>query len=349
MAQFTITANVLNQHSFKLYLFPMRSSTLKRISYVTPRTKASPEEVQRILNKERSVELGKYIKEENNILPNAIVVSLNDEVKVNFIEDGKVATLTFPDEDEKVAYILDGQHRVAGFDYSDGTEFDLPIVALHNIDVSIRGKIFADINSKQVRVTDNLVLDIYYHIKALSAETSATMDVVYALNTNPQSPLKDKIKVLDTDKDTWLTNKKTKDLIAPYTQIGGVLHNKTPNQQATILIDYLKAIRNTWPEAWGDNKRSTLTKTFGLEVMFGAFGDAKHRCDLNEGRQYTEETFTRQLEALKGAKLQMSKELGGGDIDLNWRSGPFAILSNKVGRAFIRKGIQDVLVRADES
>jgi len=70
---------------------------------------------------------------------------------------------------------------------NDGIEFDLPVVAIYNADDTLRGKIFADINSKQERVSDMHLLSLYYQIKELPADDSSVMDVLNQLNTDTDS------------------------------------------------------------------------------------------------------------------------------------------------------------------
>ena len=99
----------------------------------------------------------------------------------------RIKVIRFPNDEGKYAYILDGQHRLEGFKHSDGIEFDLPVVAIYNADDTLRGKIFADINSKQERVSDMHLLSLYYQIKELPADDSSVMDVLNQLNTDTDS------------------------------------------------------------------------------------------------------------------------------------------------------------------
>jgi DGQHR domain-containing protein len=143
MAGLRVNARVLEQKGQKLFMFAMRSSALKRLTYVTPRSKNDPEEIQRILSTTRARDIGKYIQEELSLFPNALVVSLEEDVVIVPTADPYEVTLEFPTTEGRYAYILDGQHRLAGFDYSGGVEFDLPVVALHGADEKLRAKIFA--------------------------------------------------------------------------------------------------------------------------------------------------------------------------------------------------------------
>lgn len=134
MAGFSVDAIVLNQNGRELFCFGMNSAQLKQISYVTPRSHDNPEEIQRILSTGRAKIIGEYVKQANSLLPNSLVVSLTEDVEIRDSGTAKAKVIHFPDTEGKFAYILDGQHRLEGFKYSDGIEFDLPVVALHNAD-----------------------------------------------------------------------------------------------------------------------------------------------------------------------------------------------------------------------
>ena len=144
---------------------------------------------------------------------------------------------------------------------------------------------------------------------------------------------------------TWMTNKHLKNCIAPHAQSGGVLAGKAPAQQATLLKEYLMGIRGLWPDAYENFKDHMLWRAMGVETMMSLFAAAKHRCDLNWGREYTEETFTAALRPLEGCSIALP---GGGEVPLDWTRGPLGSLSNKVGKALIRKQLLDKLNQADE-
>jgi hypothetical protein len=247
----------------------------------------------------------------------------------------------------KHAYILDGQHRLAGFKHSQGVEFDLPVVALHNADEALRAKVFADINSKQAQVSDVQLLGLYYQIKALPAEEAATVDVVDALAKDSDSPLKDRVKLLDDQKNTWVKNVALKRWLAPHTQSGGALSSKTPSEQARIFKEYFGGIAEIWPDAWG-NRKYALTKPFGIEIMCAAFRGAKARVDLNAGKQYTREQFAQQLSVLVDMEIHVPGTDASSGLRLTWASGHLGPLSNAAGRTLISRQIVDTLQQADE-
>jgi DGQHR domain-containing protein len=345
MAEFAVNAFVLRQNGTELYLFTLNSARLRNISYVTPRSANDPEEVQRVLDPRRARLIGEYVKQATALLPNAIVVSLGDKVRVEPTGNASTRTLVFPSEADKIAYVLDGQHRLEGFKYSDGVEFDLPIVAIHNADDTLRGKIFADINSKQERVSDVHLLALYYQIKDLPVDDTAVMDVITKLADDPDSPLKGRIQMMTTEKQRWIKNTALKKWLAPHLTTGGVLAAKTSAEKAMIFKQYFSALSALWPQAWGNTRDYSLCKPIGFEIMVGVFASAKHRCDLNAGRQYVQATFLAQLQPLSSATIELP---GGGSITLDWKSGTLGMMSNSTMRAAVTRRLRDLLTEADE-
>jgi len=345
MAQLTVNAIVLKQNGIDLYLFSMNSKHLRKMCFVAPRGTENPEEIQRILKPKRAQEIGEYIKQPTSILPNVIVINLPETVKILPTSKENEVTIQLPDIEGKFCYILDGQHRLAGFEYSEGIEFDLPIVALYNADEHMRGKVFADINSKQEKVSDVHILELYYQIKELPADETATMDIIHRLAKDNDSPFFEKIKLFDGEKNKWVKNKPLKQRLAPHVENGGVLYGKTSAVQTQIIKEYLKAVQAVWNDAWGNNDEYVLTKNMGIEIIFSIFVEVKHRCDLNEGKQYTKENFTRQLQPLVNCEIEMP---GEAKIIMNWERSKMGILAHRAGRTLITKQFKNILRKADE-
>src|SRR4026207_1341466 len=107
MAGPKVNALVLKQKNHLLYLFRMSSTLLNRLTYVTPRTHDDPTEIQRILRKRHTREIAAYINEPNTLLPTAVVVSLEESVRLTPTADDREVVIEFPDEAGKFAYVLD--------------------------------------------------------------------------------------------------------------------------------------------------------------------------------------------------------------------------------------------------
>lgn len=345
-----MNAVVLRQKAHELYLFALGSEVLTHITYVTPRSHDDPNEIQRILRKRHTREIAQYVREANTLLPTAIVVSLEESVRVKTTGDSNVRVLEFPDESGKFAYVLDGQHRLRAFDEPNVPSVDLPVVALLTADEATRAKVFADINSKQEPITDVHILELYYQIKDLPADELALVDIVHTLNSADDSPLKGRVKILDSDKGTWVKNTILKRFVKR-ALVNSDIEFIPAAQQAGILKEYLKAVAALWPAAWANNKEYSLSGSAGLEVMLGAFSAAKDRVDLNKGGQYTRENFLDQLAVLEDASITI--DLSGEQkltVSLDWQKENMNVLSSsQKGRDALITRIRHLLYIADQA
>lgn len=349
MAHIRIPATILKQKDKELYLFKMNSALLNKITYVTPRSKENPDELQRVYSESRAKEIGKWLKEENSLLPNAIVVDFKNEVQIEPTADPEIVTITFPDPDEtpdgKIAYILDGQHRVKGFNHSDTVQFDLAVIAVHNISETVRGKIFLDINSKQVKVDERLLLDLMAGTKNLAQDDNGVYEVIKGLNKSPESPLRDVIQFLPEEKGKAVKNTNLFKHLKPHIANGGVLYNKTTGSQIEILSAYFAAFREVFESEWKDSKNYILSRNQGIELMCGIFREIKNRCDLYEGKSYSKKSFKNQVSMFQGKSFEMRLKDNEQPliIPIDWSVETFGKFSNRAWMAEIRKAIANVL------
>ena len=343
-----LPATVLRQKDKELYLFKMSSALLREITFVTPRSEENPDELQRVYSEPRAKEIGAWIKEENSLLPNAIVVDFKDDVEIEPTADPDIVTITIPNpsniENPKIAYILDGQHRVKGFEFSDGVEFDLAVIAVHNVSDNVRGKIFIDINSKQVKVDERLLLDLMAGTKSLAQDDDRVYQVIKGLDSNTDSPLHGKIQFLPEQKNKWVKNTNLFKNLKPHISNGGVLYNKTTAQQTEILSSYFGAFKAVFPDQWDDSKNYVLTRNQGIELMCGIFREVKHRCDLYERQSYTRNAFVNQVRVLKGKTLEITLERNQKiSIPMDWNVAQFGRLSTRQWMAEVRKLMVNIL------
>jgi DGQHR domain-containing protein len=349
LAGFDVNAFVLRQKAHELYLFALSSDTLRRITYVTPRSHDDPNEIQRILRRKHAREIAEYVQQPTTLLPTAIVVSLSDSVEIHTTGDSRMRVVRFPAEEGKFAYVLDGQHRLRAFDEPGVPTIELPVVALYGADEATRAKVFADINSKQEPITDVHILELYYQIRDLAPEELGLVDIVHHLNFADDSPLKSRIKLRDDDRGTWVKNTILKRFVRR-ALVQTDIEFAPSARRAAILKEYLKAVEAMWPAAWGNNKDYSLSGSAGLEVMLGAFAAAKDRVDLNWGGQYTRDNFLKALQPLANASISVPM---AGDqtlnIPLDWRTTNISILSrSQKGRETLITRIRQILLEADQ-
>lgn len=112
-------------------------------------------------------------------------------------------------EDEHVAQILDGQHRLEGLrQYQDSRNlfsseltFDLNVTIFVDLDLDDQAQIFSIINKAQTKVNKSLVYDLYEYARYRSPQKTAH-DIVRLLNRREDSPFYRKIKILGSAEDS---------------------------------------------------------------------------------------------------------------------------------------------------
>ena len=334
MDQLKIPAITLNQKGKKLYLFKIKASTLANITYVTPRSEENPNELQRVVNTARAKEIGRWLKEDTSLLPNAIVIDLKNDIKIEDTGYPDQVTISIPNPEinpnHKIAYILDGQHRVKGFEFSDGVDFELAVIAVYGVTENIRAQLFIDINSKQVKIDERLLLDLMAGNQILEDNDELIYSVIKRLNDDPSSALYGKIQFLPEQKNRWIKNTTMLSLLKPHLANGGCIYTKTTAQKIEIITSYFNAVKSIYPTQWDDQKDHLLTKSIGFEILLGIFSPIKNRCDLYEAKQLNKESFVNQLNIIKDQSISLKlKDQSMINIDLNWTSRSMGQFSNK--------------------
>ncbi len=307
----------------------MDARALERLCFVEAATRDEQKGIQRVTEESRLREIGEFVKSvESSLLPNNIILNLTSAVQIKDKKDGS-ATITFPKEQGDYAFVVDGQHRLFSFrdDFrklSDGETFDLPVVALYDAPQDLVGATFVSINVNQKPVNRDLLTQMKAILGLLDTDIDkATVDLIHAIDGDPNSPVRDKILRYPKEKNKWIKTNQLLPVIKGLLMPGGVLHEKNPAERKRILIDYLIAISKTFPDAWADDKRTNyaLLLPTGLQIMISLLSDVMARCDFYESFTYNEETFKRQLEPLASLALlgDWSKVTVEGSIAVNAR------------------------------
>jgi len=228
----------LKQKDLPLFLFKIKASDLLKITIIEPRTSENKTALQRILDKKRLKEIAVYLLNKDAAIPNNIIVNFNEKVK--FIpEKTKNAECGFLEiPDEKCAYILDGQHRLMAFNFSEDIDFEIPAVGFLNLDLKTAAHLFTVINTTQKPLSKSLLLDIRHYIGDTKQAEKIATDTALKLAESKKSPLYKKVKVSKTEKGVISLEQLVK-LILPFVDLGGVLERaKKPEK---IFENYLNA------------------------------------------------------------------------------------------------------------
>lgn len=195
------------------------------------------------------------------------------------------------DKDQKVAKIIDGQHRIAGLENYSGPPFELNVTIFIDMDIEDQAMVFATINLKQTKVSKSLAYDLYEYAKYRSPQKSCH-NIAKLLNSKKDSPFYGRIKILGKATGTGiqsitqatfvdrLLNLISKDPMRDKDRIKRGLPLEHYNTKyifrekfisekdaeiAKILWNFFKAVEQRWPIAWNSLERGTiLARTTGF-------------------------------------------------------------------------------------
>jgi len=289
----------------------MSAMELEPLCYVEAATRDNKKGLQRVTEPGRLREIAEYLNSgERAILPNNIILNLAPEVTIEDQGDG-LATLVFPSTEGDFAFVVDGQHRLFSFEdeYRElpNTEnFELPVVALHNATEEMVGQTFVEINVNQKPVNKDLLTQMKAILGLLDTDFENTaIELIHALDEDKQSPLYSRILRFPKERNKWIKVNQLLPVIMGFLVPGGSLYSKSTAERKRIVIAYLEAVRQSFPDAWADADAESysLLQTAGLQITLGLLPDAMQRCDFSEQFSYTKETFERQLKTLVESSL----------------------------------------------
>jgi DGQHR domain-containing protein len=148
--------SLVTQGEHKFYTLTVPSEILAKTCFISSREDDPKEGFQRLLDEKRAQQIADYIDNGFGTIPTAIILSAQPDAQLEITGKGK--TLKFK-EHPKAFLILDGQHRVYGFNLAK-TSVRIPVVIYNNLSRRDESRIFIDINTKQKPVPNELLFDI---------------------------------------------------------------------------------------------------------------------------------------------------------------------------------------------
>jgi DGQHR domain-containing protein len=277
------------------YVGVMKASALREIAYADTRRQSEREiesysGIQRELSERRRIEIRQYISTFDAAFPNSFIIAVKSE-HVLRQEDG-VLILRQGDD---TASLIDGQHRLAGFDEHSDDGFDLIVAIFIDLPLEDQAMIFATINIKQTRVNPSLVYDLFEETKARSPQKTCH-NISKSLNTDKTSPFYHQIKPLGKRTEEFrgrLTQATFVKQLLPLVCInpdtvrdrikrGEQLDaNDSLNRDRVFwrffaedkdwailraVTNYFNAVRAVFPEDWATND-SPLARTIGFSAL----------------------------------------------------------------------------------
>lgn len=205
---------------------------------------------QRERNPKRLNEIKRYSETVDACFPNAIILGANYDENGNLItnyndrwkivEDGGGRYSLIIPSKKKLASIIDGQHRVFGFENSKSKDMPLLCSVFIDLPLPYHASIFANINMNQKRVDKNLAYNLFQFDMEQgnpSTWTPETLAVYFArvLAEDDVSPIKGMIKL-------GLANTESDSTISMACIIDGILSLITTNPKSDRELMHSKPV-----------------------------------------------------------------------------------------------------------
>ena len=167
------------------YIAKINSSDLLSMSSVDRRHIVNDDEIlgiQRELKPEKVRQIKKYLSTIEATFPNSIIVNVKEE-DVDYVDENEIRLR----RKEDTFTIIDGQHRLAGFEGYNGREFELIVTIFIGLSINQQAEIFSTINSQQTKVDPSLnvslvLSDPYFTPKKMIVE------IAQSFNYDKESP-----------------------------------------------------------------------------------------------------------------------------------------------------------------
>ena len=304
------------------YTFLMRPDDLLKIAYVGHKASREVENIktyQRLLQPIRLRKIAEYINGGGKF-PTNIVVNLKSTRKSGLrfdearkIGDEQFGILHLP-TNYASAWIIDGQHRLYGYAYArqgGGFEEDkttLSVLAYENLPSDKEMNLFIDINSKQVKVSTGLLVELYADLHWASTGAEEAFQALLSriasrLNTEKISPLNNRMVVTGRKKTSFrcLTQTSIRDGLATAKLMGTVAKGSiTPGPLSTkkgdaygtnlkkgllVLSECLGMFANRMENHWriGDGQGGYLCTNIGIRALFHVMNDVTDHIRRRDG------------------------------------------------------------------
>lgn len=266
-----IQINVLRfeQNGQVMFACIMRASQLLRIANVDVRDEhLNSSGYQRHRDETRCRKIAEYINRPTSVLPGSILLNLRGSS--NYQPDKKnqdTGILMIPDE-KGSAWIVDGQHRLGGFEYTE-RDLLLPVIFFENLPRRQEMINFSVINDTQKGINTSLTLsllgelresDTYWKIRA--------HDIVYNMNKDPESPWFERINMTGARGMHRPVNLASfANSLKPLLNSQSFFTNLELSDQILLLKRFWCVLRDMFPDAWCEPSSHMLLKTLGVYTM----------------------------------------------------------------------------------
>ncbi|WP_082537287.1 MULTISPECIES: DGQHR domain-containing protein [unclassified Aureimonas] len=309
----------------QFYIGAIRAEVLESIATVDVRdfVNGHPEDIagiQRQLSTARVTKIGEYVNFDYATFPTSIVIAVDEraasiepmagceglyQLTIHGYSGGENEEAITID---RSAFIIDGQHRLAGLGYhKKDRPFEVNVSIFVGVDMADKAEIFSTVNLAQTKVNRSLVYDLFSYAKSPSPFKMAH-EVVIALVRDQDGPFYQRIKRLGIA-TPGIDEKET---LSQATVVRGLLRhfpsnpdqernkgflglasrpapkdsfrqhiftpfyrNEDPVAVFSIVSNFFAAVRERWPTAWNSSDQGfILNRTNGYNALIRFLQDA---------------------------------------------------------------------------
>ena len=294
----------LKQHpKYALYLFALRPAEIAQIAGISRVTRDEDEKLlgyQRKEVRKHVQDIREYLDDGDVLFPNALILAFDSPLRFKrsrgpttgdgLAASGTLEILVPGADDERPAWIVDGQQRALALAASANKDLAVPVAAFVGADLALQRDQFLRINNARP-LPSSLVTELLPEVdtflpRRLAAKRlpSAITDL---LNRHPDSPFRGLIKRPSTKderrKEAVITDTSVVDMVkSRIVEASGCLFayrnvatGETDSDMVMrLLIAYWGAVKATFPDAWGlPTTKSRLMHGAGIKAM-GTLMDA---------------------------------------------------------------------------
>ncbi len=337
-------------------LLEIARSDVRRFSGGTNGKPTTIDGIQRELSKSRVKELREYVSLNYATFPTSVIlaidhrcVTLDPVSNCHGLFDLKIKPYVgsaeegdSPIELEATAFVIDGQHRLAGLEAREPglDNFDVNVSIFVGTDLADQAEIFSRVNLAQTTVNKSLAYDLFDYAKDKSPAKVAH-DLVLALNDDKDGPFYRKIKRLGVR-----TPGIDGETLAQATVVNGLLRHLPKNQEKErsksllgwsrraepnesrkdrIFVDFYRAdelvsifltithffeaARDKWPNAWTKPEEGQiLMRTTGFNALIRFLKDAYLSAAPDNSKVVSKEEFAKIFGRIEILETQLNRD-----------------------------------------
>ncbi len=200
-------------------------------------------------------------------IPGAVIITSEKRFTFSPVSGHHDIGLLQIPEEHGVLRVLDGQHRLLALHrHLQGGEpmaLEVPAVLFDTLDARQIVELFVTINAKHTRLNPSHIISLSGRKLYPDPNQALAHDVIRSLNEDDTSPLHGEIKMLGTGRGRVSQAplaEEIVELLETVEKVGGNARIQELRQGAKrFFLNYVKALANTFPNAWAGRKYSIKT------------------------------------------------------------------------------------------